>query len=160
MVVDGGVRLENGEEAGAIIQCLPKRKGGGGGGGDRHLRRALKSATSTAASAGAGIRLGAGLTCDSHKTGIRRRTLPGNRRGKRRSRLAPFFPDVEDRVIPFMKEFVFPLVNDNKNVLVVAHSGVLRTIIRYIKASDETEIVKLEIENAMPYILYGHVRED
>ncbi len=68
--------------------------------------------------------------------------------------------DVEDRVIPFMKEFVFPLVNDNKNVLVVAHSGVLRTIIRYIKASDETEIVKLEIENAMPYILYGHVRED
>ena len=68
--------------------------------------------------------------------------------------------DVEDRVIPYLKEFVFPLVNDNKNVLVVTHSGVIRTIIRYIKASDESDIVKLEIENAMPYILYGHVRED
>ena len=68
--------------------------------------------------------------------------------------------DVEDRVIPFMKDHVFPNVNDNKNVLVVAHAGVLRTIICYIKASDETEIVKLEVENAMPYILYGHVREE
>ncbi len=68
--------------------------------------------------------------------------------------------DVEDRVIPYMKEFIFPVVNDNKNVLVVAHAGVLRTIICYIKASDESNVVKLEIENAIPYILYGHVREE
>lgn len=68
--------------------------------------------------------------------------------------------DVEDRVLPFMKKFVFPYTNDGKNVLVVAHSGVIRTIICYIKAIDESEIVKLEVENAMPYILYGHIREE
>ena len=68
--------------------------------------------------------------------------------------------DVEDRVIPFLKENVFPLVNDNKNVLVVAHSGVIKTIICYIKGSDESDIVNLKIENAMPYVLYGHVREE
>ena len=68
--------------------------------------------------------------------------------------------DVEERVIPYMKEYVFPLVNETKNVLVVAHAGVLRTIICYIKAGEESDIVGQVIENAMPYILYGHVRKE
>ena len=68
--------------------------------------------------------------------------------------------DVADRVIPFLKEFVFPLVNEGKNVLVVAHAGVLRTIICHLKGMDESDIVSLEIENAMPYILYGTVRTE
>lgn len=68
--------------------------------------------------------------------------------------------DVEERVIPYLKNHVFPLVNEGKNVILVTSAGVIRTIICYIKSSDETEIVKLEIENAMPYILYGEVRKE
>ena len=66
--------------------------------------------------------------------------------------------DVEDRVIPYMKEYVFPLVNEGKNVLVVSHEDVIKTIIGFIKGSDESHIVSLRIENAMPYILYGEVK--
>lgn len=68
--------------------------------------------------------------------------------------------DVEDRVLPFMKDHVFPNVNDNKHVLAIAHAGVLRTLICYLKACDESEIIKLEIENAIPYFIYGNVREE
>lgn len=66
--------------------------------------------------------------------------------------------DVEDRVIPYMREFVFPLVNDGKNVLVVAHENVIRTIIGFIKGSDEASMLSMNIENAIPYILYGQVK--
>lgn len=66
--------------------------------------------------------------------------------------------DVEDRVIPYMKAFVFPLVNQGKNVLVVTHEDVIRTIIGFIKGSDESTMVSLTIENAIPYILYGRVK--
>lgn len=66
--------------------------------------------------------------------------------------------DVEDRVIPYMKEYVFPLVNDGKNVLVVTHEDVIRPIIGFIKGSDESTMLSLNIENAVPYILYGRVK--
>ena len=65
--------------------------------------------------------------------------------------------DVEDRVIPYMREYVFPLVNNNKNVLVVSHEVTIMVIMGYIKKMDETEIVKKKIDNAVPYFIYGKV---
>ena len=67
------------------------------------------------------------------------------------------FKDVEDRVLPYMKEYVFPLANDGKNVLVVAHAGVLRVILGYIKKASEPDIVKWNIENAIPYFMYNTI---
>lgn len=65
--------------------------------------------------------------------------------------------DVEDRVLPYLKEYVFPLVNDGKNVLLVAHSGVIRVILGYIKKAEEPDIVKWNIENAIPYFVYNNI---
>lgn len=65
--------------------------------------------------------------------------------------------DVEDRVVPYLKEHVLPLVNDNKNVLVVSHEVTIMVIIGYIKKIDETEVVKKKIDNAIPYFIYGKV---
>ncbi len=56
-----------------------------------------------------------------------------------------------------MKEYVFPLANDGKNVLVVAHAGVLRVILGYIKKASEPDIVKWNIENAIPYFMYNTI---
>ncbi len=63
--------------------------------------------------------------------------------------------DVEQRLIPFLKETVFPLVDDNKNVLLVTHNDVIKTIIGHLKKSDETDIIRWNIENAIPYFFYG-----
>ncbi len=65
--------------------------------------------------------------------------------------------DVEQRAISFLKENVFPLVADNKNILVVTHNDVIKTIIGHLKKSDETDIIKWKIENAIPYFFYGGV---
>lgn len=67
--------------------------------------------------------------------------------------------DVEDRVIPYLKEYVIPLVNSGTNVLVVSHANVMRVCFCYFKACDETDVLGIRIENAMPYVLYGNVRE-
>lgn len=63
--------------------------------------------------------------------------------------------DVEQRVIPFLKANAFPLADDNKNILVVTHNDVVKTIIGHLKKSDETDIIKWKIENAIPYFFYG-----
>lgn len=65
--------------------------------------------------------------------------------------------DVEERVIPYMKEYVFPLVNENKTVLVCSHEVTLLVIIGYIKKAEEQDIVKLKIDNVVPYFFYGNI---
>lgn len=67
--------------------------------------------------------------------------------------------DVEERVIPYAKKHIFPLVNERKNVLIVTHEVVMKVLIGHIKQLSETEIPKLpHVENAMPYFYYGKVR--
>ena len=67
------------------------------------------------------------------------------------------FKDLEERVVPYFKEYVVPLVNEGKNVLLVAHAGVLRVLLGYIKKADEGDIVKWTIDNAVPYFMYGKI---
>ncbi len=64
--------------------------------------------------------------------------------------------DVEQRVIPFLKENAFPLVDDNKNILIVTHNDVAKTIIGHLKKAEEVDIIKWKIENAIPYFFYGN----
>ena len=61
-------------------------------------------------------------------------------------------------MIPFFKEYVAPLVNDGKNVWLCTHAIPMKILVGYIKGMDEAAIMKLPIENAMPYVLYGNVR--
>lgn len=68
------------------------------------------------------------------------------------------FKDVEDRVIPFFREYVVPLVNEGKNVWLCSHTIPMKVLIGYIKGMEEADIMKLPIENAMPYVLYGNIR--
>ena len=58
-------------------------------------------------------------------------------------------------MIPFLKENAFPLADENKNILIVTHNDVIKTIIGHLKKSEETDIIKWKIENAIPYFFYG-----
>lgn len=66
--------------------------------------------------------------------------------------------DVEDRLLPFAKQYIFPLVNEGKNVWVCTHHIPMKILIGYIKGMEESEIPSLEIDNAVPYVLRGNVR--
>jgi len=68
------------------------------------------------------------------------------------------FRDVEDRVLPFFREYVVPLVNDGKNVWVCSHTVPMKILIGYLKGMDEAAIMKQPIEMVMPYVLYGNIR--
>ena len=68
------------------------------------------------------------------------------------------FRDVEDRVLPFFKEYVQPLVDDGKNVWVCSSTVPMKILIGYLKGMDETAIMKQPIEFVMPYVLYGNIR--
>ena len=66
--------------------------------------------------------------------------------------------DVEDRVVPFMQEYVFPLINAGKHVWVCSHHVTIQVIIGHIKGMEETMVPSLKIEHAVPYVLYGTVQ--
>jgi 2,3-bisphosphoglycerate-dependent phosphoglycerate mutase len=63
--------------------------------------------------------------------------------------------DVADRVLPFMRENVYPLIKDGQTVVVVSHAGTMRTIIGDISRCDEDQIMKLNVDNGIPYFFYG-----
>lgn len=52
---------------------------------------------------------------------------------------------VYDRAVPYFKEKVVPLVNEGKNVLVVAHGNSLRAIIKYIESISDEGIADVEM---------------
>jgi len=65
--------------------------------------------------------------------------------------------DVEHRLIPFCQENVFPLMQEGKDVIIFTHARVIQVLIGYLKGMDETESIKLSIENATPYFYRGLV---
>ena len=57
-----------------------------------------------------------------------------------------------ERVLPFFKNQIFPLILEGKNVLVAAHGNSLRSLIKELDSLSETEIVKLEIPTGIPIV--------
>jgi len=49
------------------------------------------------------------------------------------------------RVVPYFLEKILPLVNDGKNVLVVAHGNSLRTLLKYIEQISDADIAHIEV---------------
>jgi len=52
---------------------------------------------------------------------------------------------VYDRAVPYFKETILPLVNEGKNVLVVAHGNSLRALIKYIESISDEGIADVEM---------------
>lgn len=63
--------------------------------------------------------------------------------------------DVADRIIPYFDQHIRPPYEQGKNVLVVSHAVVMKVLLGWIRNLDETQIVQIEIENAIPYVFSG-----
>lgn len=54
--------------------------------------------------------------------------------------------DVYNRSVPFFLNKILPLLNEGKNVLVVAHGNSLRSIIKYIENVSDMDVASVEME--------------
>ena len=60
--------------------------------------------------------------------------------------------DTLNRVNPFWKKNILPLLKTGKNVLIVAHGNSLRAIVKMIKKMTKEEVLKLNIPTGQPYL--------
>ncbi len=61
--------------------------------------------------------------------------------------------DVVDRVTPFYKNTLQPLLQDNATVLIVAHGNSIRALIKVIKNISDDAIADLEIATGTPVVV-------
>jgi 2,3-bisphosphoglycerate-dependent phosphoglycerate mutase len=52
---------------------------------------------------------------------------------------------VYERVIPFYKNTILPLLEEGKNVLLVAHGNSIRALMKYIESISDDEVGNLEM---------------
>ncbi len=52
---------------------------------------------------------------------------------------------VYDRVVPFYKNTILPLISEGKNVLVVAHGNSIRALMKYIESLSDSDVESLEM---------------
>jgi 2,3-bisphosphoglycerate-dependent phosphoglycerate mutase len=60
--------------------------------------------------------------------------------------------DVYRRAIPYFMENVMPLLRDGKNVIIVSHGNVMRTILKHIEDIPAGQLPYLDLPSAMPLI--------
>lgn len=60
--------------------------------------------------------------------------------------------DVYERVVPYYKEFILPLLRNGKNVIVSAHGNSLRALVKFLDNINDTDIERLEIPFADVYL--------
>jgi 2,3-bisphosphoglycerate-dependent phosphoglycerate mutase len=60
--------------------------------------------------------------------------------------------DTANRTIPFFKEKILPLLQANKNVLVVAHGNSLRSIVMHLDNLTEEQVLALELATGVPVV--------
>jgi 2,3-bisphosphoglycerate-dependent phosphoglycerate mutase len=58
--------------------------------------------------------------------------------------------DTVDRVVPYYKKEVEPLLKENKNILVVAHGNSLRALMMYLENIDQESIAEVDIPTGIP----------
>ncbi len=61
--------------------------------------------------------------------------------------------DTIARTLPYWQEQIFPLLEREQNLLVVAHGNSLRGIIKHVKNLSDEEIVDLNLPTAIAYVL-------
>jgi 2,3-bisphosphoglycerate-dependent phosphoglycerate mutase len=60
--------------------------------------------------------------------------------------------DTADRVLPFYKEHIKPMLKSGKNILVVAHGNSLRALVMYMEGLTPEQILAKEIPTGTPYV--------
>ena len=58
--------------------------------------------------------------------------------------------DTAERVLPYFKKKVIPLILEGKNILITAHGNSLRALIMYLDNLSPEEIVKVELGTGIP----------
>lgn len=58
--------------------------------------------------------------------------------------------DTVERVIPYWKSDILPMIKEGKKVIIAAHGNSLRGLIKYLDNMSDEEIVNLEIETVNP----------
>ena len=61
--------------------------------------------------------------------------------------------DTVRRVMPVIKDVLFPEIKNNKKIMIVAHGNSLRAIVKVLREISDEEIVTLNIPTGAPYIL-------
>ena len=59
--------------------------------------------------------------------------------------------DTYERVVPYYKKNILPLINEN--IIVAAHGNSIRSLCKYIFEIDNSKISKLEIPTGNPLVL-------
>ncbi len=60
--------------------------------------------------------------------------------------------DTQNRVLPYYKQKIEPLLKQNKNVLISAHGNSLRALVMYLENLSKEEVLELNIPTGVPYI--------
>jgi 2,3-bisphosphoglycerate-dependent phosphoglycerate mutase len=60
--------------------------------------------------------------------------------------------DCERRVTPVFTQYILPLVEEGKTVLVVAHGNSIKPIMRYVEGLGQEEAASLEVSLTTPYV--------
>ena len=71
-------------------------------------------------------------------------------------KLLPDSESLEDtvkRVMPVIKDLLFPEITNNKKIMIVAHGNSLRAIVKVLKEVSDQDIVSLNIPTGAPYVL-------
>ncbi|RZF36391.1 hypothetical protein LSTR_LSTR002987 [Laodelphax striatellus] len=57
-----------------------------------------------------------------------------------------------ERVIPYWRESIVPSILSDKNVLIVSHGTVLRSLIKHIEGISDSQIMNINVPTAIPFI--------
>ncbi|MBI1871096.1 MAG: 2,3-diphosphoglycerate-dependent phosphoglycerate mutase [Chlamydiae bacterium] len=60
--------------------------------------------------------------------------------------------DTVDRVIPYWKDVILPVVKSGKRVIIAAHGNSLRALVKYLDQVSDEEIIALNIPTGMPLV--------
>lgn len=61
--------------------------------------------------------------------------------------------DTVERMLPYWQERIFPLLEREENLLIVAHGNSLRGILKYVKKMSAEEIMQVNLPTGIPYVL-------
>ncbi|MCX7879085.1 MAG: 2,3-bisphosphoglycerate-dependent phosphoglycerate mutase [Ignavibacteria bacterium] len=60
--------------------------------------------------------------------------------------------DTQERVLPYYKKHIEPLLREGKNVLISAHGNSLRALVMYLENLSKEEVLELNIPTGVPYV--------
>jgi 2,3-bisphosphoglycerate-dependent phosphoglycerate mutase len=68
--------------------------------------------------------------------------------------------DTSDRVLPYYRSAIEPLLRDEKDILIVAHGNSLRALMMYLEDISETAIADVDLPTGIPrrYVLDSSLR--